>query len=78
MDSQAGLHGHGQAPRCLNLDLGYRALPGSGEEGGQKGDGIYLGGSQEVVSWGHLELTDWGTPLWGKQGGPGMGWGLQC
>ena len=72
MDRQAGLDGHEQALRCLNMDMGYRVLPGSGEGRGQKGDGIYSGGgSQEVVSWGRLELIDWGTPLRGRQG-----WGL--
>ena len=73
VDRQAGLDGHEQALRCLNLDMGYRALPGSGEGRGQKGDGKYSGdGSQEVVSWGRLELTDWGTPLQGRQGWVGQ------
>ena len=39
---------------------------------------IFGGGSQEVVSWGHLELTDWGTLLRGKQGWVGLVWAGGC
>lgn len=67
---QAGLDSSEQAPRYLNLDLGCGALPGGGEGRGWKGDGIHSGGaSQEVVSWGRLELTAWGTPSRGDRAG---------
>lgn len=39
-------------------------------EGDGRGMGYTLGGvSQEVVSWGHLELTGWGTPSRGDRAG---------
>ena len=50
-----------------------------GREGDGRGMGyIWGGGSQEVVSWGRQELTDWGTPLRGKQGWVGLVWAGGC
>ena len=41
-------------------------VEGEGMEGGW--DTLW-GGSQEVVSWGRLELTGWGTPSRGDRAG---------
>ena len=44
----------------------YPVVEGEGMEGGW--DTLW-GGSQEVVSWGRLELTGWGTPSRGDRAG---------
>ena len=49
-----------------------------GREGDGRGMGYIWGGVTGSGELGHLELTDWGTPLQGRQGWVGQVWARGC